>query len=47
MSVNEPDVGYKCHPKIFGLNSMPSHHPIKDGKMVCSIVMIRTARLKA
>lgn len=36
MSVQEPETCYKCHPKIFGLTSLPSHHPIKEGKMVCS-----------
>jgi DmsE family decaheme c-type cytochrome len=36
MSVNEPEACYKCHQKIFGLNSLPSHHPVKEGKMVCS-----------
>ena len=36
MSVQEPDVCYKCHQKIYGLNALPSHHPIKEGKMVCS-----------
>lgn len=36
MSVEEPDACYKCHPKIFGMNALPSHHPIKEGKMVCS-----------
>lgn len=36
MSVQEPEACYKCHPKIFALNSLPSRHPIKDGKMVCS-----------
>jgi DmsE family decaheme c-type cytochrome len=36
MSVQEPEACYKCHPKIFGLNALPSHHPIKEGKMVCS-----------
>jgi DmsE family decaheme c-type cytochrome len=36
MSVQEPEVCYKCHPKIYGLNALPSHHPIKEGKMVCS-----------
>jgi len=35
MSVQDPEACYKCHPKIFGLNSLPSHHPIKEGKMVC------------
>jgi DmsE family decaheme c-type cytochrome len=36
MAVDEPSVCYKCHPKIYGLNALPSHHPIKEGKMVCS-----------
>jgi DmsE family decaheme c-type cytochrome len=36
MAVNDPDVCYKCHPKILGQTSMPSHHPIREGKMVCS-----------
>ena len=36
MSVSEPEVCYKCHPEIFGRSAMPSHHPIKEGKMVCS-----------
>jgi DmsE family decaheme c-type cytochrome len=36
MSVQEPEACYKCHPKVFALNQMPSHHPIKEGKMVCS-----------
>ena len=36
MSVQEPEVCYKCHPRIYGLNALPSHHPIKEGKMVCS-----------
>lgn len=36
MSVDEPNACYKCHPKIFGLASLPSHHPIKEGKLVCS-----------
>ncbi len=36
MSVDEPEVCYKCHQKIYGLNALPSHHPIKEGKMVCS-----------
>jgi DmsE family decaheme c-type cytochrome len=36
MSVDEPDACYKCHPKIYAMNGMPSHHPIKEGKMVCS-----------
>jgi DmsE family decaheme c-type cytochrome len=36
MSVWEPEACYKCHPKILALNALPSHHPIKEGKMVCS-----------
>jgi DmsE family decaheme c-type cytochrome len=36
MSVNEPEACYKCHPKIFGLVGLPSHHPIKQGKVTCS-----------
>jgi DmsE family decaheme c-type cytochrome len=36
MSVQDPDVCYKCHQEIYGLNALPSHHPIKEGKMVCS-----------
>jgi DmsE family decaheme c-type cytochrome len=36
MSVNDPDVCYKCHADIYAKTSMPSHHPIKEGKMVCA-----------
>ncbi len=36
MCVDEPETCYKCHQKIFGLAAMPSHHPIREGKMVCS-----------
>jgi DmsE family decaheme c-type cytochrome len=36
MSVQEPEACYKCHPKIYGLNALPYHHPVKEGKMVCS-----------
>jgi DmsE family decaheme c-type cytochrome len=36
MAVEEPEVCYKCHPNIYGLNHLPSHHPIMEGKMVCS-----------
>ena len=31
-----PARAIRCHPKIFALTSMPSHHPIREGKMVCS-----------
>ena len=36
MCVDEPEACYKCHQKIYGLASLPSHHPINEGKMVCS-----------
>jgi DmsE family decaheme c-type cytochrome len=36
MAVNEPDTCYKCHPQMVAMNQMPSHHPIFEGKMVCS-----------
>jgi DmsE family decaheme c-type cytochrome len=36
MAVDEPGTCFKCHPKIFGLTSLPSHHPIKEGLMTCS-----------
>ncbi|MCA9140261.1 MAG: hypothetical protein KDB00_26000 [Planctomycetales bacterium] len=36
MSVDEPNVCYKCHPKVYAESSMPSHHPIKEGKVTCS-----------
>ncbi len=36
MSVDEPQTCYKCHQEIYAKNAMPSHHPIKEGKMVCS-----------
>jgi DmsE family decaheme c-type cytochrome len=36
MSVDEPEVCYKCHEDIYGRNNLPSHHPIIEGKMVCS-----------
>jgi DmsE family decaheme c-type cytochrome len=36
MAVDEPQACYKCHPEIYAKNAMPSHHPIKEGKMVCS-----------
>ena len=35
MSVDDPQVCYKCHADIYAKNAMPSHHPIKEGKMVC------------
>jgi DmsE family decaheme c-type cytochrome len=36
MAVNDPDTCYKCHPQIYAMTLMPSHHPIFEGKMVCS-----------
>ncbi|MBI1900707.1 MAG: hypothetical protein HYS13_06310 [Planctomycetia bacterium] len=36
MSVDEPTACYKCHGDIYARNAMPSHHPIKEGKMECS-----------
>jgi DmsE family decaheme c-type cytochrome len=36
MSVEEPNVCYRCHEEIYGRVNMPSRHPILDGKMVCS-----------
>jgi len=36
MSVSDPEACYKCHQKIYGLNSLPSHHPVFEGKMTCS-----------
>ena len=35
MSVNDPEACYKCHTDIYAKNAMPSHHPIKEGKMQC------------
>ncbi len=32
----EPQLCYKCHQKQRGQAYMPSHHPIKEGKMVCT-----------
>lgn len=36
MSVQEPEACYKCHQNIFAQTHLPSHHPIREGKMVCS-----------
>ena len=36
MSVQQPEACYKCHQKVFAQNHLPSHHPIMEGKMVCS-----------
>jgi DmsE family decaheme c-type cytochrome len=36
MAVQEPDVCFKCHPKVYAEGALPSHHPVKEGKMTCS-----------
>lgn len=36
MAVDEPYVCYQCHSDIYAMNAMPSHHPIKEGKMTCT-----------
>jgi len=36
MSVQEPEACYKCHPQVYALSNLPSHHPVAEGKMVCS-----------
>jgi DmsE family decaheme c-type cytochrome len=36
MGVDEPGACYKCHENIFAQTRLPSHHPILEGKMVCS-----------
>lgn len=36
MAVQEPETCYKCHADVYGQNSLPSHHPIREGKVVCS-----------
>jgi DmsE family decaheme c-type cytochrome len=36
MSVDQPGACYKCHQQIMALFEMPSHHPVREGKMVCT-----------
>lgn len=36
MCVDEPEACYACHPTVYAQNALPSHHPIREGKMVCS-----------
>lgn len=36
MAVDEATTCYRCHADIYAKNSMPSHHPIKEGKISCS-----------
>lgn len=36
MSVDEPLVCYRCHAKTAAMFRMPFHHPVPEGKMLCS-----------
>lgn len=36
MTVDERQSCAKCHPKVFAMTQLPSHHPLKEGKMSCS-----------
>ena len=36
LAQKEPQLCYRCHQKQRGQAYMPSHHPIKEGKMVCT-----------
>lgn len=36
MSVDEPDACYRCHSKTAAQFALPSHHPLREGKMMCS-----------
>jgi DmsE family decaheme c-type cytochrome len=36
MSVDEQTTCFKCHADVYAKTSMPSHHPIKEGKISCS-----------
>lgn len=36
MSVDEPLVCYRCHSPIAAQFNLPFHHPVPEGKMVCS-----------
>jgi DmsE family decaheme c-type cytochrome len=36
MSVEEPRVCYRCHQTIAGLFNLPFHHPVPEGRMLCS-----------
>ena len=36
MAVQEPEACYRCHQTTYGQFAMPSHHPVREGKMVCS-----------
>ncbi len=36
MSVDDPQTCYKCHSDVYGKMNLPSHHPVREGKMICS-----------
>ena len=36
MSVDQPEACYKCHQTTYAEFALPSHHPLREGKMVCS-----------
>lgn len=36
MAVQQPEACYKCHPQMYALGNLPSHHPIRGGQMSCS-----------
>jgi DmsE family decaheme c-type cytochrome len=36
LTKNEPDLCYSCHRDIQAKSNYPTHHPVKEGKMVCS-----------
>lgn len=36
LKMAEPDLCYSCHQEYQAKANFPSHHPIKEGKMVCS-----------
>jgi DmsE family decaheme c-type cytochrome len=36
MQVDQPAACYKCHPKTAAQFALPSHHPLREGKINCS-----------
>jgi DmsE family decaheme c-type cytochrome len=36
MSVDQPRVCYRCHQQVAAQFNLPFHHPVPEGKMVCS-----------
>ena len=36
MAVDEPGACVQCHTKMAAMMQLPSHHPMKEGKMTCS-----------